>query len=35
MIPARVKPPATTSTDPIEASPLALQPELLDAFLRL
>lgn len=31
----RVAPPATTSTDPIQASPLALQPALLDAFLRL
>ena len=35
MIPARVKPPATTSHDPIQASPLALQPELLQAFLRM
>ena len=34
MIPARVKPPTTTSTDPIAASPLALQPESLAAFLR-
>jgi alkylhydroperoxidase family enzyme len=31
----RVKPPATRSRDPIQASPLALQPELLTAFLRL
>ena len=31
----RVRPPATTSTDPIQASPLALQPELLARFLRL
>lgn len=35
MIAPRVKPPATTSADPIQASPLALQPELLAAFLRL
>jgi alkylhydroperoxidase family enzyme len=35
MIAPRVKPPATTSPDPIQASPLALQPELLQAFLRL
>ena len=35
MIPARVKPPATTSRDPIQSSPLALQPDLLDAFLRM
>jgi alkylhydroperoxidase family enzyme len=35
MIPPRVKPPATTSTDPVQASPLALQPALLDAFLTL
>lgn len=35
MIAPRVKPPATTSPDPIQASPLALQPELLAAFLRL
>jgi alkylhydroperoxidase family enzyme len=35
VIAARVKPPATTSSDPIHASPLALQPELLHAFLRL
>jgi alkylhydroperoxidase family enzyme len=35
VIAARVKPPATTSRDPIQASPLALQPELLQAFLRL
>jgi alkylhydroperoxidase family enzyme len=35
MIAPRVKPPATPSTDPIQASPLALQPELLAAFLRL
>ena len=35
MIPARVKAPATRSADPIQASPLALQPELLQAFLRL
>jgi alkylhydroperoxidase family enzyme len=35
MITPRVKPPATTSSDPIQASPLALQPELLQSFLRL
>ena len=35
MIAARVKSPASTSADPIQASPLALQPELLQAFLRL
>jgi AhpD family alkylhydroperoxidase len=35
MIPARVKSPATRSADPIQASPLALQPELLQGFLRL
>jgi len=35
MIAPRVKPPETTSPDPIQASPLALQPELLQAFLRL
>jgi alkylhydroperoxidase family enzyme len=35
VIAPRVKPPATTSSDPIQASPLALQPELLEAFLRL
>ena len=35
MIAPRVKAPATTSSDPIEASPLAHQPELLRAFLRL
>ena len=35
MIAPRVKAPATQSADPIEASPLALQPELLQAFLRL
>ena len=35
MIAARVKAPATRSPDPIQASPLALQPELLQAFLRL
>jgi alkylhydroperoxidase family enzyme len=35
MIAARVKPPATRSADPIQASPLALQPELLQGFLRL
>ncbi|HSJ98741.1 MAG TPA: carboxymuconolactone decarboxylase family protein [Myxococcota bacterium] len=35
MIAPRVQPPATTSSDPIQASPLALQPELLAAFLRL
>jgi alkylhydroperoxidase family enzyme len=35
MIAARVKPPPTRSADPIQASPLALQPELLTAFLRL
>jgi alkylhydroperoxidase family enzyme len=35
VIAARVRPPATTSRDPIQASPLALQPELLQAFLRL
>jgi AhpD family alkylhydroperoxidase len=32
---ARVKPPAVASADPIQASPLALQPELLRGFLRL
>jgi hypothetical protein len=31
----RVAPPKTTSSDPIQASPLALQPESLHAFLRL
>ena len=31
----RVKPPKTTSSDPIQSSPLALQPESLQAFLRL
>jgi alkylhydroperoxidase family enzyme len=35
VIAARVRPPATTSSDPIQASPLALQPALLDGFLRL
>jgi alkylhydroperoxidase family enzyme len=35
VIAARVKPPATQSRDPIQASPLAHQPELLQAFLRL
>ena len=35
MIAARVKAPVTRSADPIQASPLALQPELLQAFLRL
>ena len=35
MIAARVKAPQTRSRDPIQASPLALQPELLEAFLRL
>ena len=35
MIAPRVKAPATRSADPIQASPLALQPELLQAFLRL
>lgn len=35
MIAARVKAPVTRSADPIQASPLALQPELLAAFLRL
>jgi alkylhydroperoxidase family enzyme len=35
VIAPRVKPPATTSTDPVQSSPLALQPELLTAFLRL
>jgi AhpD family alkylhydroperoxidase len=35
VIAARVKAPATRSADPIQASPLALQPELLQAFLRL
>jgi alkylhydroperoxidase family enzyme len=35
VIPARVKAPAARSADPIQASPLALQPELLAAFLRL
>ena len=34
MIPPRVKAPKTNSTDPIQASPLALQPESLAAFLR-
>jgi alkylhydroperoxidase family enzyme len=33
MIPPRVKPPIATSTDPIQASPLALQPESLATFL--
>lgn len=32
---ARVQPPKTTSPDPIQSSPLALQPETLQAFLRL
>jgi alkylhydroperoxidase family enzyme len=35
MIAPRVQPPKTTSSDPIQASPLALQPDTLDAFLRL
>ena len=35
MIAPRVKAPATQSNDPIQASPLALQPELLHAFLQL
>ena len=35
MIAPRVRPPQTTSSDPIQASPLALQPDTLDAFLRL
>jgi alkylhydroperoxidase family enzyme len=35
MIAARVKAPVTQSRDPIEASPLALQSELLAAFLQL
>jgi len=35
MIAPRVQAPATQSADPIQASPLALQPELLQAFLRL
>ena len=35
MIAARVKAPATRSADPIQASPLAHQPELLQSFLRL
>jgi alkylhydroperoxidase family enzyme len=34
VIPPRVKAPATTSRDPVQASPLALQPESLAAFLR-
>ena len=34
MIPPRVKAPATTSKAPVQASPLALQPESLAAFLR-
>ena len=34
MIPARVAAPKTTSSDPIQASPLALQPASLAAFLR-
>jgi alkylhydroperoxidase family enzyme len=34
MIPPRVKAPATTSSDPVQASPLALQPESLALFLR-
>lgn len=34
MIAPRVKAPATTSRDPVQASPLALQPESLAAFLR-
>jgi alkylhydroperoxidase family enzyme len=35
VIAPRVRPPKTTSSDPIQASPLALQPDTLDAFLRL
>ena len=35
MKPPRVRPPATASADPIQASPLALQPDLLARFLRL
>lgn len=35
MIAPRVKPPQSTSPDPIQSSPLALQPALLDKFLRL
>lgn len=35
MKPARVQPPKTDSRDPIQASALALQPETLQAFLRL
>ena len=35
MIAPRVRPPTTTSSDPIQSSPLALQPELLQAFLRM
>jgi alkylhydroperoxidase family enzyme len=31
----RVQPPETASSDPIQSSPLALQPESLSAFLRL
>ena len=34
MIPARVAAPKTTSSDPIQSSPLALQPQSLAAFLR-
>jgi alkylhydroperoxidase family enzyme len=35
VIAPRVQPPKTPSSDPIQASPLALQPDTLDAFLRL
>jgi alkylhydroperoxidase family enzyme len=35
VIAPRVQPPKTTSSDPIQSSPLALQPDTLDAFLRL
>jgi alkylhydroperoxidase family enzyme len=35
LIAPRVRAPETASSDPIQASPLALQPETLQAFLRL
>jgi alkylhydroperoxidase family enzyme len=35
VIAPRVAPPKTTSTDPVQSSPLALQPELLQAFQRM
>jgi alkylhydroperoxidase family enzyme len=35
VIAPRVKAPRSTSPDPVQSSPLALQPELLEKFLRL